>query len=139
MRKPPHGTLANAPRQVVACKQQRGDLAEGWLMTDHKDAFPRVGPAGRREDVGSARAGSKLLSCSELALERERGLLRAVRRTRQNARRVGQTTIEPIGDALRLLESLRSEAPAEVGFAGLGLGVAPEDEIHERALSYEST
>ena len=66
------------------------------------------------------RAGRKLVHRLELALERLRRLLRAVRGRNEDAAGIGQVRVEPCRHALGLLHAFAGEAPPEVGLARLG-------------------
>src|SRR5437660_12639382 len=99
-------------------------------MAHHDDGLLRIGPPGGAQDRSGRRPGADLLDSTKFALERERRLLRAIGGRDQDACRVGQEAIEPLAHPLGLFSSLRSKSPPEIRFAGLGFGMAPQDEIH---------
>src|SRR6266536_2993123 len=127
---PPHRALAHAPGQLLAGEQKRGDLAQCRLMADDEHRFATVGPAGRGEHRLNGCTWPELRHDPELALERERSLLRAIGRAHQDARRVGKMTVEPTRDALGLLDAFGGQPPSEIGLASLRFGMAPEYEVH---------
>src|SRR2546427_5249680 len=131
---PPHRALAHAPGQLLAGEQKRGDLAQCRLMADDEYRFAAVGPAGGSEHRLHRRTWPELRHDPELALERERSLLRAIGRAHQDARRIGQMTVEPACNALCLLAALGGQSPSEIGLASLRFGMAPENEVHPNRL-----
>src|ERR1700681_1505945 len=99
-------------------------------MPDNEHRLSRVGPAGCRQNRRNRSAGRKVGYGAEFAVECESGLLRAVGRAHQYSAGVGKMTVEPDRHSFGLLDAFGREPAAKIRLAWLGLGMAPQNQVH---------
>src|ERR1700730_3482784 len=128
--KPPHRALAHAPGSVLLGKQKSRNFTERGLMADNEHRLSRIGPAGCRQNRANRSAGRELGHGPEFALQRESGLLRAVGWAHQYSAGVRKMTVEPGRHSFGLLDAFGRESAAKIRLAWLGLGMAPQNQVH---------
>ena len=125
--------LDDARRREVAlaCAERSRDLGAVRLVADRDDRA--CSPSIAASTASASAPGASRSSTRSSALRRLRDRARRLPRAQERARRrraSGSVVGEPLAQLARLLAAAGAQRPQLVGFAGIGVGVADEEEAH---------
>ena len=112
----------------------RRHQTQAGLVADHQRRLRPIRPASGQQQCVSAAAGCQRGHGLEVAIQRLGGLLRTARRADQNARRMRQPLVQPVGHAVGLALALGGQRAVHVvlPFGQLeSFGMTPQNQVHE--------